>query len=138
MTGGFKHSQCCKHYHGRFGPNGKAVRTCDAGVNFDEMLAGRKPIGNMPCIRDPGAPSCPKADYPTPEEAAAIDAAIEASVQRSFKVAAEVVKASKRKPGSGTIPCPACGKGTVHYSVSSYNRHIWAKCTTPECVSFME
>jgi hypothetical protein len=44
----------------------------------------------------------------------------------------------KGRGGSGEFPCPACGTGTVHYSVASVNGHIHAGCTTEGCIRFME
>jgi hypothetical protein len=38
----------------------------------------------------------------------------------------------------GTIPCPNCEGGTLHYSRSSYNGHIHGQCTTPDCTWWME
>lgn len=36
----------------------------------------------------------------------------------------------------GTIECPVC-KGTLHYSISSYNGHIWGACETEKCLQWM-
>lgn len=40
--------------------------------------------------------------------------------------------------GSGWIWCPACGNGKLEYSRSSWNGHIRAKCSTSNCLSWME
>jgi len=37
-----------------------------------------------------------------------------------------------------TIECPICKEGTIHYSIASVNGHIHAKCTTGDCISWME
>lgn len=40
---------------------------------------------------------------------------------------------------SGSIPCPICKTGTVHYGYAGgYNGHIHANCTTEECTQWME
>ena len=35
------------------------------------------------------------------------------------------------------IECPAC-KGRLHLSQAAYNGHVWGKCETEGCVSWME
>ena len=36
------------------------------------------------------------------------------------------------------IKCPGCEDGIVRYSISSSNGHISAKCSTKDCVSWIE
>ena len=43
---------------------------------------------------------------------------------------------SKNKDARGEIECPAC-KGKLHYSIASYNGHIWGKCETEKCLEWM-
>lgn len=38
----------------------------------------------------------------------------------------------------GIIPCPICGSGRIRYGISGPKRHIHARCSTPECVWWME
>lgn len=40
--------------------------------------------------------------------------------------------------GSGTMPCPICKTGALHYSRSSYNGHVMATCSTKDCVMWRE
>lgn len=47
--------------------------------------------------------------------------------------AIKLIRAEKKE--SGTIVCPAC-KGKMHYTVSSYNGHIWAGCENEKCFRF--
>jgi hypothetical protein len=42
----------------------------------------------------------------------------------------------KTKSAAGTIICPRC-KGTLNYSVSGHNGHIWGKCDTDNCLGWM-
>jgi len=42
-----------------------------------------------------------------------------------------------QRPGRGSVPCPICGEGHLRYVVHE-NGHIWAKCTTEGCVSWVE
>lgn len=43
-----------------------------------------------------------------------------------------------RKDVSDQMPCPICITGTLAYSVSGYNGHIHARCSTPNCVAFIQ
>lgn len=43
----------------------------------------------------------------------------------------------KGNGGRGFIPCPIC-KGRLHYSVASHNGHMWGRCETEGCVSWMQ
>lgn len=38
---------------------------------------------------------------------------------------------------TGEIECPACGK-SLCYSISSYNGHLWGKCSTEGCLCWMQ
>lgn len=44
----------------------------------------------------------------------------------------------KARGVSGTIKCPVCGEGDLSYSIAHSNGHIWAKCSTKDCVAWME
>lgn len=43
----------------------------------------------------------------------------------------------KGSGGHGEIKCPNC-PGTIRYSVASVNGHIWACCSTPNCVRWIQ
>ncbi len=49
-----------------------------------------------------------------------------------------VQKTNGQRGISGEMGCPACGRGRLQYSVAGVNGHISARCSTDECVSFME
>lgn len=36
------------------------------------------------------------------------------------------------------VGCPVCTSGTLSYRISAYNGHISAKCSTQNCVSWVE
>jgi UDP-glucose 6-dehydrogenase len=38
----------------------------------------------------------------------------------------------------GSITCPICKTGQLHYTRSSYNGHVHANCSTPRCVAWRE
>ena len=42
----------------------------------------------------------------------------------------------QNKGATGVIECPAC-KGELSYSISGYNGHVWGKCKTDKCLSWM-
>jgi len=44
----------------------------------------------------------------------------------------------KGKGGVSSVSCPKCKTGTIDYSVASFNGHIWGKCTTKDCVRWIE
>jgi hypothetical protein len=46
-------------------------------------------------------------------------------------------KKKPKKPIVDTIKCPKCN-GILHFSKSSYNGHIWGKCETEDCLSWMQ
>jgi len=61
------------------------------------------------------------------------------SVLKSRAAIVAYCDAEKRPRGtSGTIPCPICETGTLHFSRAAYNGHIHAKCTTEKCVQWIE
>lgn len=37
-----------------------------------------------------------------------------------------------------SMSCPVCTAGELAYRISSYNGHIWAKCSTADCIAFMQ
>jgi hypothetical protein len=40
--------------------------------------------------------------------------------------------------GNGKMQCPICKTGTLQYSRSNYNGNVHAKCSTMNCVAWME
>ena len=111
-------------------------KTCKVGVDFHAF----KPP--MPCLgEDPAAAlaRCAQFEAHTPEELAAREAERDARMKR-FGVIRPAIVENVKKTGirSGSIPCPACKTGNVRYSQSSYNDHIHATCSTPNCASWME
>ncbi len=47
-------------------------------------------------------------------------------------------KHPEKEDAQGEIDCPACRDGKIKYTVSGYNGHVWAKCTTPDCIRFIQ
>jgi len=75
------------------------------------------------------------------------DKEVESWINNLLKAVEAIRVKTNTKPGRknkpmkeliGKMECPICKKGTLHYGVSSYNNHVRAKCTTTDCVSFIE
>jgi hypothetical protein len=156
--------QYCQHYDpgGVTMVGGKAPSgVCKAGVNYLDQF-GRAPdnpdhyldgkyypssgIFQRICCTDGGKRSedeqrarCPKWLRKTREMGEERADDLDASLRRMTAVG-PIVKEFRKKPWGkqGVFDCPACGTGKLHLSQSSYNGHVWGKCTTPECVSWME
>lgn len=132
----------CKHYRGVHEKN-----TCEAGVAFVslEHYGTKEFVASGPCFGPEQSGECESKVYPTAEEIAEDDRQM-AERFASFGKAREAIVADcggpwKRGMGgsSGSIDCPVCdGAETLQYSRSSYNGHIHARCSTDDCVSWME
>ena len=130
----------CKHYRAM-----SEHKTCSAGVEY-ESLKG-VPWDDRPCFVLDGKvnPTCNLAAYPTPEEIEAEDAELRVRFEKIGKARQAIVDHlggpwKKGKPGAqGVIDCPACnGAKTLQFSRAGYNGHIHARCTSKDCVSWME
>jgi hypothetical protein len=131
----------CIHY------NGSVNDRCDAGVAYQE-LAGSEPgwVRRLPCLRKndgPGMVPCALRQEPTAAEVEDDEARLKDRLERVGKVRDAIVAAcggpwKRGTPGAqGEIACPCCG-GTVRYSRAGYNGHVHARCSTEDCVSWME
>lgn len=70
---------------------------------------------------------------------AKMDEATRTLLVHSLQAAARIRQQEGTRRGvRGEIPCPHCGSGRVRYSIAQLNGHIWAQCTTPDCVRFLE
>jgi hypothetical protein len=125
----------CAHF------NGVQNDTCKAGVNYESAF----PTGGIPCFRVSESPGrCSLVQLPTREQATQRYEEREAQIEKSLNAmrAAHADAAEKgfgkRNGGVSQCPCPACGTGTIRYSVASLNGHMHARCTTQGCVSWME
>lgn len=131
----------CTHFTGIRDDNGR----CRAGVVYltvkNEQVRG---FGAYPCFREGEAVPCANRNFPTPEEVAAKVAEHDASWERlklGIGAASEDAKKhgfGRGKGGNGFVLCPVCNKGDLHYAVSGYNGHMRGRCTTNDCVSWMQ
>ncbi len=58
-------------------------------------------------------------------------------MKTTLPLIAKVKAEHEGKDWQGTERCPACG-GTLHLTHSSYNGHVWGRCETTDCLSWME
>lgn len=124
--------------------NGLMNDVCKAGVRYAQFRTptpGESPY-MFPCHKDRGASiPCDKRKWPSEEHVQARLDEIEESTQRHMKAGAVVKDFRTRNKGKSAqevVDCPACGTGKLHLSISSYNGHVWGRCTTENCLAWME
>lgn len=141
-----KKASRCKHF------NGTTNATCEAGVNYLEHTGGN-PMGyacRLPCTGDKGCSwaseekvvPCALRVFLTDEEIQAEIDELDRSFSRTVGARHAIMEhldatGQPQRNVSGSIPCPACGSGTLHFSIA-YNGHCHAHCTTAGCVNWME
>lgn len=136
------HMNYCQHYKRGKG----ADMVCTAGMDLktlQKVPTGTRGIKWGPCIEghtlENPTSHCPHWVRRTRESAERYADAVEASVRR-MELVSPVVSEWRSKPPIGkreTIECPVC-HGRLDLSQSSYNGHVYGKCETPDCVSWME
>jgi hypothetical protein len=112
---------------------------CKVGVNYrklgDDSRAGY--LARLPCVVDSPLTkepvTCDKVSLLTEDELTKKKQEITESSKHLFTA---VVEIRKTKLQQGHIECPKC-KDELHFSVAKSNGHIWAKCKTPNCLSWI-
>lgn len=129
----------CVHF------NGMMNKACDAGVVYATVKnEDVKGFAAHPCWREGESNPCEKRHYPTAEEVAAEVAERNASWERlklgmaATQADAKAKGLKKGNGGAGKVECPVCKTGELHYTVAGCNGHMWGKCSTPNCVSWMQ
>lgn len=130
----------CQHY----GRGSGVEMKCDAGMDLQTIRVVTVDGGRIgPCIRGHKLPDptkhCPKWIRRTREQGEKRADEIEASLRR-MEVVGPLVAAWRKKPPCGkseVVKCPAC-QGRLHLSQAASNGHVWGKCETSGCVSWME
>lgn len=131
----------CQHF------NGIQHGTCRAGVSYDAVRQAKTETEpyKFACFQDEAQGlTCEKVHWKTREEAEAEEAESKAMWARtSLAITAAHDDARQKgyrkgKSGVGSIPCPVCQQGHLHYSVAAYNGHMHGRCDTDGCVSWME
>lgn len=136
----FRTEDWCKHYRGMHKKD-----TCEAGVAFSSLPGHGTQLFMTRCPCFGPRSGCEKAEYPTPEEVAASEAAMKKRFNGVVIARARIVEAcggewSRGCPGkSGVIDCPVCNcADSLRYSRAGVNGHIHARCSTEGCLSWME
>jgi hypothetical protein len=124
--------------------------TCKAGISYRELVGGPQ-LGwarKIPCTQawphETERVSCAKLLHLTRQEAEAEVEADDKRMQRTLKAIKETHAHAKKNSlgighgGHGELECPACEGGVIEYIVASVNGHIHGRCSTPNCVSWME
>lgn len=136
----------CVHFNGMGLDRSKC---CEAGVNYRELVGGPD-LGwctRAPCIkvggvrRDPAeVVPCEKYAEPSAEQIAESKRQMQELLRRMELVAPLVGRIKRQYRGrgwSGVEECPAC-KGRLHLSHAKLNGHVWGKCETADCLTWME
>lgn len=124
----------CRHFKGPIHND-----CCDAGVNYRKLGDDSRPgyLVRLPCVV--GSPltkepvSCEKISLLTDDELKKIEQEITESSVFIFN-AVQLIRKTKQQ--SGHVECPKC-KSELHFSVAKSNGHIWAKCKTERCLSWI-
>lgn len=138
----------CKHF------NGILNDACDIGVRYNDVTPDPQQPGRalrLPCFtrcrfESPTAVAefnrrltCPAFELPTDAEIEADEQQFAEAVSRLGGAIPLILRIKKEHRGhdwSGTEKCPACG-ASLHLSHAP-NGHVWAKCDTDGCISFIE
>lgn len=125
----------CRHF------TGYQTGTCKAGKVYRDVVGGEEFgwAARLPCLPESGlrkepVASCDRYEPKTAEEIVAEDLAVEA---RSECLVMAIGIIREQKKPRGIIACPKCYSGNLHFTVSTYNGHIWGQCAKPGCLSWM-
>lgn len=136
----------CQHF------SGVQRDACKVGVNYRELVGGED-LGyatRIPCLggkheakNGPRAECSKFSAMPREEAEAHADRVLKSqdNCLLAMAKAHEHARASRLKKGTGgrgELPCPACEKGTLRYSVAGINGHMHAACSDQACVRWME
>jgi len=133
----------CKHF------NGVINEKCKAGIVYDKLVGGclspsRK---ELPCVVFPGTifpgenremAACEFREFLTQKEQEAEERKVAEHIQKIMIARLAIKEHMQGKSGCGNIPCPVCSTGKLSFVVNEVNGHIHAKCTTGDCVAWME
>lgn len=131
----------CRHEK-RTGPWSLDI-VCEAGVRLGDLTGDQPGWGlKIPCRYMPGGcpVECPEF---APTEVSVIeedDAATDEAIAIHMAVMPLVAKVKRDRKGEnwkGVETCPIC-QGRLHLSHAAYNSHVWGKCETENCLSWIE
>lgn len=124
----------CRHF------NGTMNTKCKAGIHYQDDLVGdgfgwaaRLPcIPDSPLRKEPITP-CAKYSAKTKEE---IDAEENEMKERTGHMLKAIAMIRETKQHAGHIECPKC-QGQLQFTVAKSNRHVWGRCSTAGCLTWM-
>jgi hypothetical protein len=132
----------CRHFNGSW-----HNQCCEAGVNYRELVGGPDLgwLTRLPCHKNIEPRSgtkvpCDKFEEPTAEELELAQKEIQEAVARmeqTIPLRAMMKKKYKGVSAQETVECPVC-KGKLVMTIASVNGHVWGKCKTKGCLSWME
>lgn len=102
----------------------------------------------MPCEEENGVSLCPSCEFPTEQQLAESEAELQRymnQLRNELIIVRPLIKKdiearnSVNRSFRAAIDCPICDDGTLSYQYAgAYNKHIWARCNTNDCVNWME
>jgi hypothetical protein len=123
------------------------------GIDFRALVGGEQ-LGwctRLPCIAleaKGGAKAvCAKFRKPTAEEVTESKARSDEALRRLMVAYTGKVREWREAQGwskknrvaaTGKVACDVCKTGEIHLTMAAYNGHVWGKCTTDGCVSWLE
>lgn len=136
----------CKHFTG-LRDNEKCAKGHDARELWGNVTLGL--MLRIPCNgKNETDVQCADFELPTEAELAEQEKEFQERFDFTQTAIAEIIEETNANPKwdpeldkkvkgcEGTITCPKC-KGVLHYSVAGGNNHIWGKCETEDCLSWM-
>jgi hypothetical protein len=122
----------CRHFTGI--QHGK----CKAGIHYDEVRDESARPYRFACLGE-GVVTCRKYSPKTPDEVEAEEREIQSRFADVLVARQAVVEhAAGRRGVAAELPCPLCKSGTLRYSIARVNGHVHARCSTADCVGWME
>lgn len=115
--------------------NGLSHQFCKAGINYESVKDRTQRPYKIPCVKNTvmHGSHCSLQQFRTDEE---VEKEIKEIENISVIAFGALSIISTRKENNGIIECPKCG-GKLHYTRAS-NGHVWGKCETENCLSWMQ
>ncbi len=116
---------------------------CEKNIDYLDITGGNRNgfALRLPCIKGkPEARQCYGYTEPTEEQINDYQEKCRKQLedmQKVYPLIGKIKKEFEGKSWRGTKECPVC-TGTLHLTHASINGHVWGKCETEGCVSWME
>lgn len=145
----------CRHHKRVYIPH--LGHECALGIDIEKLTTDQCGVANfgrhymLPCHNstapDTKKAVCDKCSLFTEAEIAAEDAEREewtkkavARLESTLPLLETIKKLTRESKGDrrGSNPCPACENGTVTWACAYFNGHVRMRCSTEDCINFME